>query len=268
MSAHILIFDSGLGGTTVFDEIHRCLPSCQFSYALDDAAFPYGDKSAAFLQDRIIKLMAKLIQAVQPDLIVIACNTASTLTLDKLREHFSIPFVGVVPAIKPAAANSRAGHIGLLATNATINGDYISALESEFANGCKLHRLSGQGLVTIAEQKMLGFPVDLPALELIITTLTAETDVTEIDTLILGCTHFPALKEEIQMLWPKDIQVLDSGSAIAKRVSYLLSTMEENKQLKVPTVYTTGAYTAASLLKMLQPFGIKQHEKIVINNEI
>ncbi|NRB39275.1 MAG: glutamate racemase [Pseudomonadales bacterium] len=269
MTAHILIFDSGLGGTTVCEEIHKRLPECQFSYALDDAAFPYGNKSPSFLIDRINLLIGRLIETCQPDLIVIACNTASTLTLDVLRENYALPFVGVVPAIKPAAAESNTRHIGLLATDATINGNYINELENKHALHCNVLRLTGQELVEIAEQKILGLPIDHKALKSIIQALSSQPSAEHIDTLILGCTHFPALKEEIQQLWPQPIQTIDSGAAIAKRVSSLLKDLYiKDSEPEIPTVYTTGHYTAGPLIRLMQKYGINHHKKIAIHYQI
>lgn len=268
MTAHILIFDSGLGGTTVFEEIHKRLPDCQFSYALDDDAFPYGNKSPQFLLNRIVPLMARLIDAAKPDLVIIACNTASTLTLQCLREQFDLPFVGVVPAIKPAAAGSESLHIGLLATDATISGDYVDELELLFAGECTLLRLPGQALVEIAEDKMLGKNFDTVRLKRIIKELASLPSVNHIDTLILGCTHFPALKKEIKSLWPTPIEIIDSGAAIANRVESLLHQLVETQESVVSKVYTTGDYNVDILVGLMKKYRIDAHEKIAISMKV
>ena len=155
MHKHILVFDSGLGGTTVLKEIKHLLPDNHYSYALDNEAYPYGNKSAGYLLDRCQLYMEKLIQQAAPDCIVIACNTASTLVLDQLRQRFRCDFVGVVPALKPAATHSRSKVIALLATPATVGRDYIDHLEQSHASDCEILRLGSQALVHLAEEKIL-----------------------------------------------------------------------------------------------------------------
>lgn len=265
MSAHILIFDSGLGGTTVLDEIIKLLPQCQYSYALDNAAFPYGDKTEAFLIQRIVALMDKLIAAAQPDLIVIACNTASTQVLEQLRSHYDLPFVGVVPAIKPAAALSDKQCIGLLATNSTVNNKYINKLKLSFAVDCKLVNLPAQALVQLAEDKILYQRCDITEIKKILTPLWNQPGAGHIDTLILGCTHFPALRDEIAQLWPQRIQIIDSGTAIAERVKQLLSTADDDySPTNSACLYTTSMQSLNALIPLMQRFLIMQHNVIDI----
>ena len=232
VNKHILVFDSGLGGTTILKEIHARLPSYAYSYAMDNNAFPYGNKANDYLLERSVKLFEFLINHSHPDLIVIACNTASTLILDKLRSQFDTPFVGVVPAIKPAAATSESKVIGLLATEATIGRDYIKELNNEYAGQCEVIQLGSQKLVELAEDKLKGNPVDTVALHKELKSLKEHPLANKIDTFVLGCTHFPAIKNEIATIWPHKARWIDSGEAIARRVDELCQNITSKKQPK------------------------------------
>lgn len=215
----LLVFDSGVGGLSVMREITRENPFVDIVYASDNAAFPYGTKAPEVLLPRIGAVMQVLIARYQPQLVVIACNTASTLALSYLRERFSVPFVGVVPAIKPAAAQSHTKVIGLLATPATIRRDYTQELIKLHAADCEIIKVGSSWLVQLAEQKLRGEPVDSEALTAILTPFIIASDC---DQLVLACTHFPLLREEIQALLPC-ITLVDSGAAIARRVHCLLN---------------------------------------------
>ncbi len=216
-----LIFDSGVGALSVFTEINKLQPELQCILALDNARFPYGVLKEADLLERVLLVVGKLIDHYHPDLCVIACNTASTLVLDELRKRHAIPFVGVVPAIKPAAANSKTQTIGLLATPATVNRSYTNNLIQDFAPEAHIVRLGSSDLVYMAERKLRGEPVDLVKLEEILSPLIQHET---LDTLVLACTHFPLLYEEIRQLIPERISILDCGAAIAQRVRTLLPT--------------------------------------------
>lgn len=242
MSQHILVFDSGLGGTTILAELQKQLPTCSYSYAMDNAVFPYGGQSDAFLLHRCLPLFSQLITADQPDLVVIACNTASTLFLDQLRQHYpDLPFVGVVPAIKPAATISKTGVIALLATPATIRREYIDALATAHACHCELIRYSHPDLVMLAEQKIRSGQLDLQRLDHIMTDLKQHPQAMAIDTFVLGCTHFPAIRDELAQCWMQPVQWVDSGVAIARRVSSLLPAPPLPKHSRRhSTLYLTG----------------------------
>ncbi|GAB3110145.1 glutamate racemase [Aestuariicella hydrocarbonica] len=229
--AHILVFDSGLGGSTVMQAIQARLPYCRFSYALDDAWFPFGEKSDAQLLPRILAYFEALLEQARPDLVVIACNTASTLALDHLRQRFEVPFVGVVPAIKPALELSRSGVVGLLATPATVRRDYVDRLWAELAltqSGLEaqgrrqLIKFSCPALVTLAEARLRGKAFDELEFERAVAAIKAQAGAAGVDVFVLGCTHFPALTDRLSACWPEDVQWLDSGDAIARRVEFLL----------------------------------------------
>ncbi len=219
-SPRILVFDSGVGGLSVLAEIRRRLPACELIYASDNAAFPYGLKSEAELVARVDAVLHALLETHPADIIVVACNTASTLTLPHIRSHFSQPIVGVVPAIKPAAARSRSRVIGLLATPATVARPYTQALIDEHAGDCRVIRVGSSDLVRMAEARLRGQPPAPDALADILAPFTAP-DAEGLDTLVLACTHFPLLRAALEPLLP-GVDLIDSGEAIARRVEYLL----------------------------------------------
>ena len=219
---NILLFDSGMGGLSIYQEVRRRLPEHRYDYLFDNAFFPYGEQPEHIIVERCCSLITQLVHERQIDLVVIACNTASTITLPALRAALSIPVVGVVPAIKPAAMLTQNRCIGLLATPATVQRPYTSQLIAQFAAHCQVLKLGVTELVIQAERKMAGYEVDELAIRYALQPLTDYS--LPPDTLVLGCTHFPLLKEEIYRIMP-GIQLVDSGAAIAKRVATLLPHM-------------------------------------------
>ncbi len=220
MSKSVLVFDSGVGGLTVYDEIRQLLPGLHYLYVFDNARFPYGELPADELVKRCVAVISQVVRLHPIDLVVIACNTASTQVLPALRAMLSIPVVGVVPAIKPAAQISRNGCIGLLATPATISRPYIDRLIENHASHVKVLRCGSTELVHQAERKLSGLPVEQEKIEAILRHWQSGKEVP--DTLVLGCTHFPLLKEEIGKVLP-EVKLIDSGRAIARRVHELLA---------------------------------------------
>ena len=223
----ILVFDSGVGGLSVMREIQQRLPDCQYLYASDNAAFPYGTKSEDELIARVDKVLHALLQHIEQsygpvDIIVVACNTASTLTLPHIRSHFTQPIVGVVPAIKPAAIHSATKVIGLLATPATVARPYTYDLIRQYAANCTVISVGSSELVHLAEQKLRGETIALERIAAIIAPFVTAPRAAELDTLVLACTHFPLLHDELRQCLPGTIQFIDSGEAIARRVAFLL----------------------------------------------
>ncbi|MFA7586490.1 MAG: aspartate/glutamate racemase family protein, partial [Novosphingobium sp.] len=159
-SAPILLFDSGVGGLSVLDEVRKLLPQAPVIYAADNAGLPYGTKSEAQIAARVAGLLGRMTERFHPRLVCIACNTASTIALGMVREVLEVPIVGTVPAIKPAAAMTETGVIGLLGTEATIRQAYVDRLEQQFAQGKTLLRHGAPELVTAAEAKLRGESVD------------------------------------------------------------------------------------------------------------
>lgn len=217
---HVLFFDSGVGGLSVLAQVRQHCPQLSYSYLFDNRFFPYGELAEAQLISRVEQLLSRAVEALRPDLVVIACNSASTLALPAVRAKLSIPVVGVVPAIKPAAKLSANRHIGLLATPGTVKRTYTEALISEFAADCQIEFLGSTRLVELAEMKLAGEPLDYcrEVSEILEPWATLPT----LDCVVLGCTHFPLLKEEVTQALKGRVSCVDSGEAIARRVASLL----------------------------------------------
>jgi len=224
----ILLFDSGVGGLTVYDALRDVLPQAPVIYAADLAGLPYGTKTEAQVAARVAGLLGRMTERYQPRLACIACNTASTIALGMVRDVLEIPVVGTVPAIKPAALASKSGVIGLLGTQATIRQPYVDQLEAEFVAGKTLLRHAAPGLVEEAEKKLRGQAVDRTVLRAALADLAASGNGAAMDAVVLGCTHFPLLKDELQHIatfdlgWSPDVRFLDGAAGIAGRISHLL----------------------------------------------
>lgn len=220
---HIAFFDSGLGGLSVAQELFSHpqvanLGITQLSYVADTEAYPYGDKPDTWLNERILSVVLESHQKLTPDMWVIACNTASTLVLDALRAQIHIPIVGVVPAIKPAASVSKSKVIGVLATPATVTRNYTAQLIADHAPGCQVLLHGSDTLVHESEKQLLGGNIELAILEQNIEALMSKPCGEAIDTIVLGCTHYPLIKAELSSLAPNVYHWVDSGEAIARRV--------------------------------------------------
>jgi glutamate racemase len=221
----ILVFDSGLGGLTVLREIVAARPEARFVYVADDAFFPYGHHSEGEIIARVVPLIGELIDRHTPDLAVIACNTASTLVMSYLREAYKIPFVGTVPAIKPACARSRTRRVSVLGTKGTVQREYTRGLIRDFAQGCEVTLVGSPELAWFAERALNGHEVsdrDILA-ELVPCFVGAADDETaRTDTIVLACTHYPLLLDRFTRLAPWPVEWIDPAPAIARRVSDLL----------------------------------------------
>ena len=185
------------------------------------AAFPYGKWSEVMLVRRILKVMRELIETVKPDCVVIACNTASTLALDALREEFRVPFVGTVPAIKPAGAQTKTGVIGVLATPGTVKREYTRTLIHTYAYHCKVLLHGAPHLAEIAERKLAGHPVDRKALLAEIKPVFRSRAGARTDVVVLGCTHYPLLLDELVEMAPWPVTWIDPAPAVARTASIL-----------------------------------------------
>lgn len=220
MVPHLAVFDSGVGGLSIVQSLDRQLGNYQLSYLFDNALFPYGELGESTLVARVLNLVVPFCQIHRPDLLVIACNTASTVVLKPLRQMLSIPVVGVVPAIKPACEISQSKIIGLLATPATIGRSYTKQLIERFSNHCTVLKIGSTELVEIAEQKLSAQTPNLEQLSSIVSVwLKAKV---QPDVVVLGCTHFPLLRNELGAIFGKNTRLVDSGQAVAKRVATLL----------------------------------------------
>jgi len=227
----VLIFDSGVGGLSVYEQIIALNPTIKCHYLFDNAYFPYGELPREKLVMRLNQLLSDFMQVYPVDLIVIACNSASTVALEALRLHFSIPIVGVVPAIKPATKITVNNVIGLLATPGTIEREYTSQLIAQFAADKTVLRIGSTKLVKLAEDKLIGKLLVQSDFEAILAPWT-KNPVNLPDTLVLGCTHFPLLKTEILACFDRPIHLVDSGKAIALRVQKLLQIEHTEEVVK------------------------------------
>ncbi len=217
----ILIFDSGAGGLSILCEVRKKLPNTHFHYLMDTACFPYGNQVDSHLESRIPELCRAAVEQLNPAVLVLACNTASTLALPLLREALDIPVVGVVPAVRVAAGHcSEAGDtsFGLLATPATVKRSYTDNLISDFADGFEVHRFGSPLLVSYAERAISGDDVS-SELEAHLGPWLAQYP--DMKAIVLGCTHYPLLRKELERLWPTH-HWIDSGEAIARQTDKIL----------------------------------------------
>src|ERR1700712_1535837 len=222
----ILVFDSGLGGLTVLREIVGTRPDAHYIYVADDAFFPYGHHGEEEIIARVVPLIGELIAAHSPDLVVIACNTASTLVMSHLRNAYTVPFVGTVPAIKPACASSKTKRVSVLGTKGTVKREYTRRLIDDFAQGCEVTLVGSAELASLAERALNGLYVsdkDIST-ELAPCFIGSAGDATRTDTVVLACTHYPLLLDRLIKLAPWQVDWIDPAPAIARRVADLLWT--------------------------------------------
>jgi glutamate racemase len=254
-----VVFDSGLGGLTVLGAIRGLRPDVGIVYVADDAAFPYGRLSEAALVGRVGTVMARIVADWRPDIVVIACSTASTLALPHLRAaHPDLPFVGVVPAIKPAAKASRSGLISVLATRGTVARDYTHALVREHAADCKVTLVGSAALAPIAERIMRGEPANDAEIEREIALCFVEKDGRRTDHVVLACTHFPLLIETLERLQPWPVAFVDPAPAIARRLDSLLGGAPKTAAPRTGAlVFTSGRRPEPGLQKALLRYGLE-----------
>ncbi|MBC7530248.1 MAG: glutamate racemase [Oligoflexus sp.] len=248
LNVDVMVFDSGVGGLSVLEAIRSRLPDLSYCFVGDNAGLPYGDKSESWLVQRVPQVIDCALAEVQCKILVVACNTASTIVLPPLRAKFTFPVIGVVPAIKPAAQLSQKKIIGLLATPATVKRDYTDALIAEFAADCQVIKLGSSRLVTIAEEKMRGIPPDREELKLILAPFAAALP----DVVVLGCTHFPLLRQEISEILTDTVWI-DSGAAIAQRVAHFAIHPSDLSKSGDGAAFFTASDIS---LESLKPFGL------------
>ena len=253
----IIVFDSGLGGLTVFREAVTVRPDATFVYVADDAFFPYGSHSEAEVVGRVVPLMAELIAAHRPDLVVIACNTAATLVLPALRVRFGVPFVGTVPAIKPACLSSRSRLVSVLGTEATVQREYTRGLIRDFGHGCEVTLVGAANLAAVAEAALRGEAVDDDAIghEIAPCFVTA-ADGRRTDTVVLACTHYPLLRERLAERAPWPVDFVDPAPAVARRVTDLLGPPHSGAAGEAGILFTSGKTPPPALARVLAGFGL------------
>lgn len=211
------VFDSGIGGTSIWREIQALLPKEDIIYLADSANAPYGEKS----KEEILQLSIKnteFLLAQNCKLVVVACNTATTNAIDYLRENYNVPFIGIEPAIKPAALQSKSKIVGILATKGTLSSSLFHSTAENHANGIKIIERVGKGLVPLIEKGELSGDKIKNILQGFLNPMIEEG----IDYLVLGCTHYPYLMPLLKELLPEHVQIIDSGEAVAKQTKAIL----------------------------------------------
>ena len=261
----VLIFDSGLGGLSVLTAIQALLPDRRIVYFADDAGFPYGERAEDDLVGRIMTLTGEAIAAYDPAAVVIACNTASTLVLPPLRERFAVPFVGTVPAIKPAVARTQTGLVAVLATPGTMKRDYTRELISEFAAGCHVRLVGAPDLAAMAERHLAGDAVDMAALAGQIAPCFVTMEGRRTDIVVLACTHYPLLTDQMKTAAPWPVTWLDPAPAIARQLARVLGAEpmgpnaagQDCPRPKNAAVFTGDRPVSPAIVQLLQAFNLQ-----------
>lgn len=261
-SAPILLFDSGVGGLTVLAEVRKLLPQAPVIYVADYAALPYGEKTEAQIAARVPALLGRLEERYHPRLVTIACNTASTIALAAVREALGLPVVGTVPAVKPAALATKTGTIGLLGTAATIRQGYVDNLEREFASDKLLLRHAAPALVQAAEAKLRGEAVDLAIFEAAARGLREQPGGENIDTVVLACTHFPLLEDELSRAFGPGVGFVDGAAGIARRIEHLTQDQPFARTEPDIAVFTGDNGSLDALRPALAGYGLERIERL------
>jgi glutamate racemase len=260
-SPKVLVFDSGLGGLTVYAELLKALPDAHYVYVADDAAFPYGRLAPDVLIARVDAVMNRLIKRFRPDIVVIACNTASTICLPSLRAHYDMPFVGTVPAVKPAALLSKTRIISILGTPGTVSREYTHDLIIAHAADCRVSLVGAPNLARYAEGFLRGEAMSDAAVLAEILPCFKEKEGVRTDAIALACTHYPLLLDIYKRIAPWEVIWVDPAPAIARRMTNLLSSSDKEAQAALSTsgkAYFTAGNTAiaSSLQRTLAGYGL------------
>ncbi len=259
--APILFFDSGVGGLSVLAPVRAALPNAPMVYVADNAGFPYGGRTEIEVATRVCALLGRVTERYRPALVVIACNTASTIALAHVRAALAVPVVGTVPALKPAAARSRTRAIGVLGTVATVRQPYVDRLAAAFAGNCLVLRHGSGALVELAEAKLRGEGVDPVAVATELRGLLDQPGGERIDTVVLACTHFPLLADELAAAAPRPLTFVDGGAGIARRVAHLLAgTVWADAPPPGLAVFTRPSADVDALTPALQSYGLTRTE--------
>ncbi len=255
--APLLFFDSGVGGLSVLGPTRALLPTAPIVYAADSAAFPNGTRSEAEIAARVPALLAQLVERFRPRLVVIACNTASTIALDTVRAALELPVVGTVPAIKPASEMSKSRVIGVLGTQATVRQPYVDDLATRFAADCTVIRHGSPELVELAEAKLAGEPVSVESVRVAAQPMFEADRGADIDVIVLACTHFPLLDEELREAFP-GVALVDGGPGIARRIAYLTREQPWPAEPSPGLALFTGDPPNGPLLEALASYGLNE----------
>ena len=265
--ARALVFDSGIGGLTVRQELIAQAPGLCVDYAADTGFFPYGDKGDDALRARLPLVARALVAAAEPDIFVIACNTASTLALPEVRAVLDIPVVGTVPAIKPAAAMSETRTIGLLATPGTLARDYTASLIHQFAQGVDVIQQGSLELVRLAEAVAAGETPPLESFRAAQAPMFEAVGGDRIDTVVLACTHFPIVRGQLEATAPRAVSYIDSGPAIARQTLKVLASRDvpPNREQRGPLGWVTSEDGRAALAATLGRYGLSETASVPVS---
>ncbi|MEO8547276.1 MAG: glutamate racemase [Sphingomicrobium sp.] len=255
-AAPLLFFDSGVGGLSVLRPTRALLPNAPIVYVADNAWFPYGERSEEDIAARVPELLGPVVERFRPRLVVVACNTASTIALETVRAAIDLPIVGTVPAIKPASEISKTRVIGVLGTQATVRQPYVDDLAARFAADCTVIRHGSPELVELAEAKLAGKAVGVEAVRAAAQPMFDAECGGEIDVIVLACTHFPLLDEELHAAFP-GVALIDGGPGIARRIAYLTREQPWPAEPSSGIALFTGAPPAGPLLQSLAEFGLE-----------
>jgi glutamate racemase len=262
-SRPLLFFDSGVGGLSVLAPTAALLPRAPLVYVADSAGFPYGTRSETEIAARVPALLGRLAERFDPRLIVIACNTASTIALQHVRAALDIPIVGTVPAIKPAAALSETRVIGVLGTEATVRQPYVDDLAARFAADCTVLRHGSAELVDLAEAALGGIPPPRERLAAVLGGLFAQPDGDRLDVIVNACTHFPLLEAELAEAAPRPVRFVDGGPGIARRVAHLTEGQDwPGSPAEGRAVFTARDVRTDSLVPALVRYGLSKVESL------
>jgi glutamate racemase len=254
-AAPLLFFDSGVGGLSVLQPTRALLPNAPLVYVADNAGFPYGERSESDIAARVPALLGRLVERFHPRLAVIACNTASTIALDTVRSALELPVVGTVPAIKPASEMSKSRVIGVLGTQATVRQPYVDDLAARFAADCMVIRHGSPELVELAEAKLAGEEVSVAAVRAAALPMFDAERGSEIDVVVLACTHFPLLDAELRAAFP-GVALVDGGPGIARRIAYLTREQPWPAEPSNGVALFTGVPPNGALRESLARYGL------------
>ena len=259
-TAPILLFDSGVGGLSVLAELRALLPEAPVIYAADNAGLPYGAKTEAQIAARVSGLLGRMTERYRPRLVCIACNTASTIALGMVREVLEVPIVGTVPAIKPAAALTASGTIGLLGTEATIRQAYVDRLEAEFAQGKRLLRHGAPELVAAAEARLRSEPVDPAVFDRAAAGLRDQPGGAGLDTVVLACTHFPLVADALARAFGPGVCFVHGADGIARRIAHLTEAQPFARRRPDLALFTRDGLDVAALVPALKRYQLPDIE--------
>ena len=265
----ILVFDSGIGGLTVLREARVAMPDQRFVYVADDAGFPYGDWEEGALIERVAELFEGLIERYRPDLAIIACNTASTIVLQPLRARFAMPFVGTVPAIKPAAQRTASGQVSVLATPGTVERQYTRSLVGEFAASVNVRLVGAKRLARLAEEYMTTGVTDEAAVAAEIADCFVDRFGARTDIVVLGCTHYPFLTDIMRRVAPWPVDWLNPAEAIARHARRQVPEVEGDwaAVTREDEALFTGGLPNERLRRLLAGFGLATPQRAALMSD-